>query len=105
MKWFLVLLVALAAGVAAAALSVPTNAVVVNGTAISQQSLNSDLTAIAASPSYQCYVNSQAYLSSNGQQAAAPRLGGGKEPGLRPSPDGDLVVHGHLSRPHGSSTS
>ncbi len=78
MKWFLVLLVALAAGVAAAALSVPTNAVVVNGTAVSQQSLNSDLTAIAASPSYQCYVNSQAYLSSNGQQQLPPVSGAGK---------------------------
>ena len=78
MKWFLALLVLLAAGVAAAALSVPTNAVVVNGTAISQGSLNSDLTAIAASPSYQCYVNSQAYLSSNGQQQLPPVSGAGK---------------------------
>ncbi len=78
MKWFLALLVLLAAGVAAAALSVPTNAVVVNGTAISQGSLNSDLTAIAASPSYQCYVNSQAYLSSNGQQELPPVSGAGK---------------------------
>ncbi len=78
MKWFLALLVVLAAGVAAAAFSVPTNAVVVNGTAISQGSLNSDLTAIAASPEYQCYVNSQAYLSSNGQQQLPPVSGAGK---------------------------
>ncbi len=78
MKWFLVLLVVLAGGVAAAALTVPTNAVVVNGTAISQQSVNSDLSAIAASPLYQCYVNSQAYLSSNGQQVLPPVSGAGK---------------------------
>ena len=78
MKWLLLLLVVLAGGVAAAALTVPTNAVVVNGSAISQQSLNSDLSAIAASPSYQCYVNSQAYVSSNGQQQLPPVSGAGK---------------------------
>jgi parvulin-like peptidyl-prolyl isomerase len=78
MKWLLLLLVVLAGGVAAAALTVPTNAVVVNGSAISQQSLNSDLTAIAASPSYQCYVNSQAFISSSGQQVLPPVSGAGK---------------------------
>jgi hypothetical protein len=78
MKWLLLLLVVLAGGVAAAALTVPTNAVVVNGSTISQQSLNSDLTAIAASPLYQCYVNSQAFLSSNGQQVLPPVSGAGK---------------------------
>ena len=36
MKWLLVLLVLLGGGVAAAAFAVPTNAAVVNGTAISQ---------------------------------------------------------------------
>jgi hypothetical protein len=78
MRWFLLLLVVLAGGVAAAAFAVPTNAVVVNGTAISQQSLNSDLSAIAASRPYQCYVNSQAFLSSNGQQVLPPVSGAGK---------------------------
>jgi parvulin-like peptidyl-prolyl isomerase len=78
MKWLLLLLVVLAGGVAAAAFAVPTNAVVVNGTAISQQSLNSDLTAIAGSPEYQCYVNSQALVSSNGQQVLPPVSGAGK---------------------------
>ena len=78
MKRFLLLLVVLAGAVAAAALTVPTNAVVVNGTAISQESLNSDLSAIAASPSYQCYANSQAFLASNGQQVLPPVSGAGK---------------------------
>jgi parvulin-like peptidyl-prolyl isomerase len=78
MKWLLLLLVLLGGGVAAAALTVPTNAVVVNGSAISQQSLNSDLSAIAASPSYQCYVNSQAYISSNGQEQLPPVSGAGR---------------------------
>ncbi len=81
-KWLLVLLVLLAGGVAAAALSVPTNAAVVslpggNSTSISQQSLNSDVDAIAASAYYQCYLNSQEYLSSQGQQELPPVTGAG----------------------------
>lgn len=78
MKRLLVLLVVLAAGLAAAALSVPTNAAVVNGTAISQQSLNSDVNAIAGSAYYQCYLNSQEYLSSQGQQQLPAVTGAGK---------------------------
>jgi hypothetical protein len=80
-KWFLVLLVLIGGGLAAAALTVPTNAAVVNGTAISQQTLNSDVTAIADSPDYQCYLNSQAALASNGQQALPPVSGAGKGQG------------------------
>ena len=82
MKWLLVLLVLLAGAVAAAALSVPTNAAVVslpggNSSAISQQTLNSDVDAIAGSASYQCYLNSEEYLSSQGQQELPPVTGAG----------------------------
>jgi hypothetical protein len=65
-KWLLVLLVFLGGGVAWAAFAVPTNAAVVNGSAISQESLNSDVHAIAGSAEYQCYLNAEDYLSSNG---------------------------------------
>jgi hypothetical protein len=80
-KWFLALLVLIAGGLAAAAFAVPTNAAVVNGTAISQQALNSDVTAIAASPDYQCYLNSQEAIASNGQQQLPPVTGAGKGQG------------------------
>jgi PPIC-type PPIASE domain len=75
MKRLLVLLVLLAGGLAAAALLVPTNAAVVNGTAISQQTLNSDVSAIAGSADYQCYLNSQTAISSSGQ-SQLPSVGG-----------------------------
>ena len=72
MKRLLVLLIVLAGGVAAAALTVPTNTADMNGSTISQASLNSDLHAISSSPYYQCYLNSQAYLSSSGEQQLPP---------------------------------
>jgi hypothetical protein len=77
-KRLLVLLILLVGGLVAAALSVPTNAAVVNGTAISQQQLNSDVSAIAGSPYYQCYLNSQNYLASNGSSQLPPVQGAGK---------------------------
>jgi hypothetical protein len=77
-KWLLVLLILLGGGVAAAALAVPTNAAVVNGSAISQQTLNSDISAIAGSPEYQCYLTSEDYLSSNGNQELPPITGAGQ---------------------------
>ncbi len=77
MKRLIVLLIVLAGGLAAAALLLPTNAAVVNGTGISQQSLNSDVNAIAGSPPYQCYLNSQDYLSSNGAASLPPVAGAG----------------------------
>jgi hypothetical protein len=76
-KRFLVLLVVLAGGVAAAAFTVPSNAATVNGSSISQQDLNSDVSAIANSTYYQCYLNSQEYLSSNGEEELPPVLGAG----------------------------
>ena len=77
MKRFLVLLLVLVAGVVAAALAVPSNAATVNGSAISQDSLNSEVHAIAASVPYQCYLNSQAYLTSNGTSGLPPVVGAG----------------------------
>jgi PPIC-type PPIASE domain len=67
-KWFIVLLLLLGGGLAAAAFAVPTNAAVVNGTAISQETLNSDVSAIAGSADYQCYLNSEEYLTSGGNE-------------------------------------
>jgi hypothetical protein len=77
-KRFIVLLVLLAGGLAAAALAVPTNAAVVNGTSISQETLNSDVSAIAGSDEYQCYLNAQAALN---QQQLPPVVGAGKGQG------------------------
>jgi parvulin-like peptidyl-prolyl isomerase len=77
MKRFLLLLVILAGGVAWAAFSVPSNAATVNGSAISQQDLNSDVSAIANSAYYQCYLNSEEYLSSEGSAQSPPVLGAG----------------------------
>src|SRR5580698_3127594 len=77
MKRFLLLLVVLAGGVAWAAFSVPSNAATVNGSAISQQDLNSDVSAIANSSYYQCYLNSEEYLSSEGSAQSPPVLGAG----------------------------
>jgi hypothetical protein len=76
-KWLLALLVLLGGGVAWAAFAVPTNAAVVNGSAISQESLNSDIHAIAGSTDYQFFLNSQVYLSSNGQSGLPPVTGAG----------------------------
>jgi PPIC-type PPIASE domain len=76
-KRLIVLLLLLAGGLAAAAILVPTNAAVVNGTAISQGTLNSDVAAIAGSSEYQCYLNSQTALQ-GAQQALPPVTGAGK---------------------------
>ena len=78
MKRLLVLLLVLAGGVAAAAFLVPTNAASVNGATVSQQSLNSDVSAIAGSTYYQCYLNSQAYIGSRGSEQLPPVVGAGK---------------------------
>ncbi len=67
MKRLVLVLVVVAAGVAAAAFAVPRNAATVNGTGITQSALNSDLSAIAGSPSYQCYLLAQEAVRTNGQ--------------------------------------
>jgi hypothetical protein len=77
-KRLLVLVLVIAGGLVAAAFLVPTNAADVNGTTISQQSLSSDVSAIAGSAPYQCYLNSQEYLSSNGAGSLPAVTGAGK---------------------------
>ena len=77
MKRLVVLLLVLVGGVIAAALAIPTNAAVVNGSAISQQTLNADVQAIAASTDYQCYLSAEAYLSSGGSSQLPPVEGAG----------------------------
>jgi PPIC-type PPIASE domain len=76
-KRLLLLLLVAAGGLAAAAFLVPSDAATVNGASISQHDLSSDVSAIAGSASYQCYLNSQAYLSSQGSQQLPPVLGAG----------------------------
>ncbi len=94
MKWLLVLLAVLAGGLVWAALAVPTNAAVVNGATISQQQLNSDVSAIAGSPYYQCYLNSQEYLASSGSQELPTVAGAGKgqNPGDNPTATSAFVA-------------
>jgi hypothetical protein len=76
----LVLVVAVvAAGVAIAAVTVSSNAAVVNGTAISRQQLNSDLAAIAQSQSYQCYVRLQGLVETGQAPPPLHGTGGGKD--------------------------
>src|SRR5579871_4209843 len=65
MKLLIALLVAIAAAVGVAAYFVPSDATSVNGTAISRESLNTNLAAIAGSASYQCYLQAQLVLSGN----------------------------------------
>ena len=95
MKWLLVLLALLGGGVAWASFAVPTNAATVNGTTISQDTLNSDVTAIAGSADYQCYLNSEEYLSSNGSQQGLPPVtgaGAGQSPGTTPTANSAFVA-------------
>jgi hypothetical protein len=93
MKWLLILLVLLGGGVAWAAFAVPSDAAVVNGSAISQSSLNADVRAIAGSAEYQCYQNANAYLSSQGSQALPPVAGAGQgqNAGDNPTANGAFV--------------
>lgn len=74
MKRFLFLLVLLAAGVIVAALEVPSPAASVNGTDISRQTVNNELTAVTASPNYECYVAASLAVASQGQ--ARVQIGG-----------------------------
>lgn len=45
----------------------PSNAATVNGAAISQDEVNSDLSAIAHSKDYECFLNAEELVGSNGQ--------------------------------------
>jgi parvulin-like peptidyl-prolyl isomerase len=60
----LVLVVIAAAVCVGAGLAIPSNAVTVNGDALSHTQLNDELSAINASRSWQCYLQAQAYLDS-----------------------------------------
>jgi hypothetical protein len=85
----------LGGGVAWAAFAVPTNAATVNGSAISQDSLNADVHAIAGSAEYQCYLNSEEYLSSNGSQGGLPPVTGagtGQNEGDNPTANNAFVA-------------
>jgi hypothetical protein len=77
-KRFIVLLVFVAGGLAAAALAVPTNAATVNGTVITQNQLNFDVTAIAGSLKYQCFLNAEQFIATNGETSLSPVVGVGK---------------------------
>lgn len=92
---FVILLVAVAAGLIAAALTVPSDAAVVNGGAITQQSLIDDVSAIAGSAYYQCYLNADTYLSSRGSSQLPPVLGAGsgQNPGDHPTATSAFVAN------------
>ena len=95
MKWLIALLVVVGGVVAWAAFAVPTNAAVVNGSAISQAALNSEVRAIARSDEYQCYLNSEEYLSSNGSQVGLPPVTGagtGQNEGDHPTANSAFVA-------------
>jgi hypothetical protein len=84
-KRLLVLLIVLAGGLAAAAFAVPSNAATVNGASISQQQLNSDLNAIGSSAGYQCYLNAQELVGTNGQSGLPSIHGVGSDAGSHPT--------------------
>jgi hypothetical protein len=85
-KRLVVLLIVLAGGLAAAAFAVPSNAATVNGVAISQQQLNSDLNAISKSSDYQCFLNAQQLVDSGGQSTLPPIEGVGTPTGTDSHP-------------------
>jgi len=72
------------------AIQVPANAAVVNGTSITQATLNADLSAIANSPDYQCYLNANQAVLSNGQSTLPPIHGAGGNTGAYSMP---FVIH------------
>lgn len=74
MKRLLVLLVAIAAAVALAGAFIPSNAATVGHTSISRQSLDSDLSAIAGSADYSCFLTEERLLSTG---KSLPFLGAG----------------------------
>ncbi len=75
MKRLLILLVVLAGGLAAASFSVPSNAATVNGVAISQSDVDSQITAVAQSHLFSCFLNGEQLVATQGAQGLPP-LGG-----------------------------
>lgn len=74
MKRLVVLLLATAAAVAFAGLYLPSDAATVGAASVSRQSLDSDLSAIAGSPDYTCYLSEERQLTSG---TTLPFLGAG----------------------------
>jgi hypothetical protein len=66
-KRLLILLVVIAGGLAAASFAVPSNAATVNGVAITQSTLNSDIAAIANDGLYACFLNAEQAVATSGQ--------------------------------------
>jgi hypothetical protein len=80
-KRLIVLLIVVAGGLAAAAFAVPSNAATVNGVGISQQRLNSGLASIAKSTDYQCFLNAEEAVGTQGQTGLPPIHGAGVQDG------------------------
>lgn len=76
MKRLIVLLVVVAAVVAVAAFTVDSNAATVNGVAITNATVNSDLAAIGSSPGYQCYLAVDAALNNGSPVTPIYGVGG-----------------------------
>ncbi len=74
MKRLLIFLGVVAAAVALAGVFLPSNAATVGGTSISRQALDSDLSAIASSHDYTCFLSEERQLSSG---TSVPVLGAG----------------------------
>lgn len=77
MKRFLVLLVVALAVVALAAFEVPSDAATVNGAGITQQSLDANLSAIAGSSGFQCYLGVGLELAQESTSGLFPVYGAG----------------------------
>ncbi len=86
MKRLIALLIVLAGGLAAAAFAVPSNAATVNGAAISQDEVNSDLSALANSQDYQCFLNAEELVGTQGQTGLPPVDGVGRPTGTDEHP-------------------
>ncbi len=77
MKRLVVLLVAVAACVALAGAFLPSDAATVGQTSISRQSLDSDLSAIAGSSDYVCFLSEERQLTESSTSATVTVLGAG----------------------------
>jgi PPIC-type PPIASE domain len=78
-KRFLVLLVVVAGGLAWASFSVPSNAAVVNGQAISQSQVDRDVSTIANNNAYFCYLKAQEAVESGGRVSISEANGVGQQ--------------------------
>jgi hypothetical protein len=76
-KRLLILLIVLAGGLVWASLAVPTNAASVNGSTISQGALASDVNAVAHSPLYDCFLNGEQLIATQGQDSVPDVDGAG----------------------------